>query len=338
MNLKIEELFKNFNLEFDSMEKNKENLSNLKNKYLSRNGLVASIMQEIREIPNEEKPSFGSDLNNVKNEIIKKIEELEKIFLENSLNEKMIKESLDINIPGDDVPLGFIHPLNQILDKVKKYFIKNGYTIADGPEVESDEYNFERMNIPKNHPARAMQDSFYFDLNTLLRTHTSPVQARIMEKKNKEPIKLICPGKVYRRDYEDSVHSHQFMQIEGLCIGKGVNFINLRETIVDFLKYLFGADIKIRIRPSYFPFTEPSIEVDMLYKNKNGETKYIEILGAGMVHPNVLNKSGYEKSGLTGFAFGIGVERIAMIYYEIDDIRYFYQNDIRFLKQFKEEF
>ena len=338
MNAKIEKLLKQFNLEFDKLEKNKENLLNLKNKYLSRNGLISNMMQEIKNIPNEEKPAFGNDLNTVKNEIFKKFDELEKSFLENELKEKMVKETLDVNIPGDTILNGSIHPLNQILNKVKTYFIKKGYIIADGPEVESDEYNFERMNIPKNHPARDMQDSFYFDANTLLRTHTSPVQARIMEKKNKEPIKLICPGKVYRRDYEDSVHSHQFMQIEGLCIGKGVNFINLRETILDFLKYLFGKDIKIRIRPSYFPFTEPSIEVDMLYKYKNGETKYIEILGAGMVHPNVLNKSGYEKSNLTGFAFGIGVERIAMIYYEIDDIRYFYQNDIRFLKQFKEEF
>jgi phenylalanyl-tRNA synthetase alpha chain len=194
------------------------------------------------------------------------------------------------------------------------------------------------MNLPVGHPAREMQDSFYFDPNVLLRTHTSPVQARTMLAKEGKPLKIICPGKTYRRDEDDQTHSHQFMQIEGLVVGEGISFANLKHTLQDMLNYLFKGEAEMRLRPSYFPFTEPSIEVDVLFTKKDGTKQYIEILGAGMVHPNVLKMGGYDPERFTGFAFGIGVERLAMLRYQIEDIRNFYTNDIRFLKQFTEEF
>lgn len=331
----LEKLKNDFKNDYEKLLTNPDNLEEIKNKYLSRKGLIPTAMSKIRDIEPEKRRDFGQGCNALKEEVTKKLGDLENKIKKEEKLKKLKEESFDINLPSDNLVLGNNHPLAIIVDMIKEYFKKEGYEINEGPEIESDYFNFEMMNIPKNHPARAMQDSFYFDENLLLRTHTSPVQARVMQERKGRPIKLICPGKVYRKDEEDATHSHQFMQVEGLVLGSGINFLSLKNTLLNFLKHLFGSKTKIRLRPSYFPFTEPSIEVDMTYE-KDGKEKYIEILGAGMVHPNVLKMSGYNPKKIKGFAFGIGIERIAMLYYGINDIRYFYQNDIRFLDQFKE--
>ncbi|MFP4178393.1 MAG: phenylalanine--tRNA ligase subunit alpha, partial [Acholeplasmataceae bacterium] len=230
---------------------------------------------------------------------------------------------------------GTIHPLNQVIEDLEDLFIGLGYEVADGPELENDYYNFEMMNLAKDHPARDMQDSFYTDQTTLLRTHTSPVQARTMLAKKGKPLSIICPGRVYRRDDDDPTHSHQFTQIEGLVIDRNITFGHLKDTLLRMVRHLFGPERKIRLRPSYFPFTEPSVEVDVSYPKADGRVGYIEILGAGLVHPEVLRMGGYDPAVYAGFAFGIGVERIAILKYGIDDIRHFYLNDLRFLEQFK---
>lgn len=315
-----------------------ENLENIHNEYFSKRGALSQMMANLRNLEPAERPAFGKLVNTVKDEVRllfnNKKEELETI----KLNEKLLLEKVDIELAGDKFLQGSIHPLNLIIEDTSSYFISNGYEVVTGPEIELDLYNFEMMNIAKGHPAREMQDSFYFDPKTLLRTHTSPVQARTMLKKEGKPLKIICPGKVYRRDEDDSTHSHQFMQIEGLVIDKNVSFANLKETLQSFLDFLFKGKVEMRLRPSYFPFTEPSIEVDVLFTKKDGTTTFIEILGAGMVHPKVLKMGGYDPEVYTGFAFGIGVERLAMLRYQIEEIRNFYNNDLRFLKQFKEEF
>jgi phenylalanyl-tRNA synthetase alpha chain len=254
-----------------------------------------------------------------------------------------MQEKIDVTLPGRPVITGSTHPLMAIVEQVEEIFLGMGFTIAEGPEVESDYYNFEALNLPKNHPARDMQDSFYITEDILLRTQTSPVQARTMEKmKGEVPVKIISPGKVFRRDNDDATHSHQFMQIEGLYIDSNVSMSDLKGVLLTFAKEMFGADQKIRLRPSFFPFTEPSVEVDLSCMFCKGEgcrvckhTGWIEILGAGMVHPKVLEMSGYDSKKYTGFAFGMGVERVAMLKYGVDDIRHFYTNDVRFLQQFQ---
>lgn len=239
---------------------------------------------------------------------------------------------------------GAKNPFYKIQDEIIDIFASMGYEIVEGPEVESDHYNFELMNIPHDHPARDMQDSFYIDENTLMRTHTSPVQARVMEQKKGQPIRIICPGKTYRRDDDDATHSHQFAQIEGLVVDKDINLGHLKATLELFLKKMYGEKREIRLRSSYFPFTEPSVEVDISCYECGGKgcsvckgSGWIEILGGGMVHPNVLRMSGYDPDVYQGFAFGIGIERVAMLRYGIDDIRRFYQDDVRFLHQFKKD-
>ncbi len=334
---KLKQLKLDFDQEINNLVLNKENLEIIKNKYLAKKGLLAALTELIKQLPNNEKPLFGKELNIVKEHLISKFSELEKKLQAALLNEKLYKDKLDLNLDGEQINHATIHPLTIIENKIKEYFLDNGYEVVEGPEVEDDEHNFTLMNIPQNHPARAMHDSLYFSANSLLRTHTSPVQAREMKKRNGANLKIIAPGKVYRRDAEDSKHSHQFMQIEGLVIAPGINFGNLKETLLNLLKHLFGKDIDMRMRPSYFPFTEPSIEIDLLIKKKDGSIDYTEILGAGMVHPNVLKMCGYDPKKTTGFAFGIGIERVAMKYFNIDDIRLFYNNDIRFLRQFKEQ-
>ena len=251
-------------------------------------------------------------------------------------------EKIDISLPGSQLPLGTIHPLTMIREELEDLFIGMGYSIAEGPEVESDHFNFELMNLPKDHPARDMQDTFYIDENTLLRTHTSPVQAHVMLAANgRGPIKVICPGKTYRRDDDDATHSHQFSQCEGLVIDKNITMADLKGTLELFAKKMFGEKREIRLRPSYFPFTEPSVEVDISCYNCNGKgcsmcknTGWIEILGAGMVNPKVLEMCGFDSQVYQGFAFGIGLERVAMLKYGIDNIRDFYSGDLRFLNQF----
>jgi len=312
-----------------------ESLEALRIKYLSKKGDVSLLMSELRNLPQEERPAFGQAVNDLKNKIEEKLFNKKTVLEELALTKLLEQEKIDVTLPGYQFYQGSIHPLNQVIEDVEDLFIGLGYEIAEGPELENDHYNFEMMNLAKDHPARAMQDSFYTDENTLLRTHTSPVQARMMLEKKGQPLSIICPGKVYRRDDDDPTHSHQFMQIEGLVIDKDITFAHLKGALLTMVRHLFGAERTIRLRPSYFPFTEPSVEVDVSYKKKDGTTGWIEILGAGRVHPNVLSMGGYDPEVYQGFAFGVGVERIAILKYHIDDIRHFYTNDVRFLNQFK---
>ena len=259
------------------------------------------------------------------------------------IQQPLANETSDVTLPGRTNYIGVVHPLQAVTNELEALFISMGYTVEEGPEVEWDHYNFELLNLPKGHPARDMQDSFYITEESLLRTHTSPVQARVLEAaKGKGPIKIICPGKVYRRDDDDATHSHQFTQIEGLVIDTDITMADLKGTLLELARKMFGEDREIRLRPSFFPFTEPSVEVDVTCSKCSGcgcnickGTGWIEILGAGMVHPNVLEMSGFDSKTYQGFAFGIGAERIAMLKYGIEDIRNFYTNDLRFINQFK---
>lgn len=312
-----------------------DELEQLRIKYLSKKGDVSLLMGELRHLPQEERPAFGQAVNDVKKALEDALYQKKTVLEDAALLEQLEQEKIDVTLPGYQLYQGSIHPLNQVIEDVEDLFIGLGYEIAEGPELENDHYNFEMMNLAKDHPARAMQDSFYTDENTLLRTHTSPVQARTMLEKKGKPLSIICPGKVYRRDDDDPTHSHQFMQIEGLVIDKDITFANLKGALLTMVRHLFGPDRTIRLRPSYFPFTEPSVEVDVSYKKKDGSIGWIEILGAGRVHPNVLSMGGYDPNIYQGFAFGVGVERIAILKYHIDDIRHFYTNDLRFLNQFK---
>ncbi|MNW52984.1 Phenylalanine--tRNA ligase alpha subunit [compost metagenome] len=254
----------------------------------------------------------------------------------------MAAEKVDVTLPGRKLKQGAVHPLNQVIQDIEDIFIGMGYRVAEGPEVEMDYYNFEALNLPKNHPARDMQDSFYLTEELLMRTHTSPVQVRTMEAmKGEVPLKVICPGRVYRRDDDDATHSFQFHQIEGLVVGKRIRMSDLKGTLLEFTRKMFGPTTQIRLRPSFFPFTEPSVEVDVTCVKCSGngcrvckQTGWLEILGSGMVHPRVLEMSGYDSEEYSGFAFGMGVERIAMLKYGVDDIRHFFSNDMRFLGQF----
>lgn len=321
---------------------NSDALNNVRNTYLSKKSELSAYMSQIGALPAEQKKEFGQVINVVRVAITQAIEEKMALLKNKELEEKLEKETIDISLPGKSSELGSRNPFYVIEDEMTEIFLGMGFEIADGPEVETDYFNFELMNIPKDHPARDMQDTFYINDSELLRTHTSPVQARTMQEKNGAPIRIICPGKTYRRDDDDATHSHQFAQIEGLVIDKDINIGHLKATLELFVKKMFGEKREIRLRSSYFPFTEPSVEVDITCANCGGKgcsmckgTGYIEILGAGMVHPNVLKMSGYDPEEYSGFAFGIGIERVAILRYGIDDIRKIYQNDVRFLHQFK---
>jgi len=320
-------------------------LNEFKSKYLGKKGSFSEIAKMMKDLPNEEKPVFGKLTNEAKQAINEYINNQRIIIEEAIINEKLMKETIDVTLPGKDFEIGQTHLLTQIKEEIEDLFIGMGYQVMEGPEVEIDEYNFEKLNLPKDHPARDMQDTFYITDETLLRTHTSPVQVRTMlDNSEKGPIKIICPGKVYRRDDDDATHSHQFMQIEGLVVDKKTSMADLKGTLLEVAKKMFGSNRDIRLRPSYFPFTEPSVEVDVSCANCNGKgcnickhTGWIEILGAGMVNDKVLEASGYDSKLYQGFAFGMGVERIAMLKYGINDIRMFYLNDLRFNKQFTNE-
>lgn len=310
--------------------------------YLGRRGTLTSVLRGMGKLSPEERPMIGKLANEVRQTIEGAIEE-KKVKLENvALNEQLKKETIDVTLPGRPVQVGGPHLLTSVIEEIEDLFIGLGFEVREGPEVETDYYNFEALNLPKGHPARDMQDSFYITHELLLRTHTSPVQARTMEALNgTEPVRMICPGKVYRRDSDDATHSHQFTQIEGLYVDTDVRMSDLKGILNVFAKKMFGDDREIRLRPSYFPFTEPSVEMDISCKMCNGEgcsvckrTGWIEILGAGMVHPKVLSMAGYDPEKYSGFAFGMGPDRIAMLKYGINDIRQFYLNDVRFLKQY----
>lgn len=317
-------------------------LSEVRNVYLSKKGLISNLMANIRNVAPEEKRDYGAKVNGLKDEIEATLNARLTLLEANELSAKLQSETLDITLPGRTFKVAPEHPFHIIKDEISDIFIGMGYQIAEGSEVEADYFNFTLLNMPENHPARDMQDSFYIDDKTLLRTHTSPVQARVMQQNKNKPIKIISPGKVYRRDDDDATHSHQFGQVEGLVISEKLSLGNLKATLDLFCKKMFGPTREIRFRGSYFPFTEPSVEVDVSCHECNGKgcatckgTGWIEILGAGMVNPHVLAMNGYDTDVFTGFAFGIGIERVAMLRFGIDDIRRFYQNDVRFLDGFK---
>lgn len=320
-----------------------EQLNEVRNTFLSKKGKVSLLLGEIKNIPNEDKKAYGEAVNTLRDELVNAFSLRQGQLEEASLNAKLAAEKIDITLPASNEEWGYKNPFWIIKDEIEQIFTTMGYTVAEGPEVETDDFNFTLLNIPRDHPARDMQDSFYIDVNRLLRTHTSPVQARVMQSKKglTDTIKIISTGKVYRRDDDDMTHSHQFGQIEGLLVGPNINLGHLHATLDLFIKNMFGEERRSRLRSSYFPFTEPSVEVDISCHECNGKgcstckgTGWIEILGGGMVNPNVLSMNGFDPEVFSGFAFGIGIERVAMLRYKIDDIRRIYQNDLRFLKQF----
>ncbi len=317
-------------------------LQDIRVAYLGKKGSITSVLKGMGKLSPEERPIIGEIANKVRQTITEAMEEKTQKLEEIALNKQLEAEAIDVTLPGRKVQTGGPHLLTSIIDEIEDLFIGMGYEVKEGPEVETDYFNFEALNLPKNHPARDMQDSFYITNELLLRTHTSPVQARTMQEyKGEKPFKMICPGKVYRRDNDDATHSHQFTQIEGLLIDKNVRMSDLKGTLNTFAKKMFGEDRDIRMRPSFFPFTEPSVEMDISCKVCHGtgcsvckNTGWIEILGGGIVHPKVLEMGGYDPNKYSGFAFGMGPERIAMLKYGVTDIRSFYTNDIRFLKQY----
>ncbi len=317
-------------------------LNDLRVHYLGKKGQLTEILRGMGALSAEERPVIGQVANDVRAAIEAVIAEKQEAFDRAATAGRLAAETIDVTLPGKAPSVGAVHPLNKVAQEIEDIFVGMGYTIAEGPEVETDFFNFEALNLPKNHPARDMQDSFYITDEILLRTHTSPVQVRTMKAmKGKTPVKVICPGKVYRRDDDDATHSFMFHQIEGLVIGPNIRMSDLKGTLLQFVREMYGPQMEIRLRPSFFPFTEPSAEVDVTCVQCGGSgcrmckhTGWIEILGCGMVHPKVLEHGGYDPNEVTGFAFGMGVERIALLKYEIDDIRHFYANDTKFLSQF----
>ena len=302
-------------------------LENLRILLLGKKGKLSSILKNMGRLNNSQRPIIGQKANILKSNLLEKINIRKEELINNALEIKIASEKIDVTIPSVGIPSGNKHPLISTQDEIVDIFCGLGYTVENGPEIESDFYNFESLNIPENHPARDMQDTFYLKDDFLLRTHTSPVQIRFLEN-NPPPVRIIAPGRVYRRDAVDATHSPVFNQIEVLCIDEGINFSHLRGTVLTFLKTFFG-DLPVRFRASYFPFTEPSAEVDVKWKGK-----WLEVMGCGMVDPKVLDKLGIDSEKWTGFAAGLGVERFCMVRHQIDDIRKFYTNDLRFLEQF----
>lgn len=317
-------------------------LQELKVKYLGKKGPVTEVMKGMGALTPEERPIIGQVANDVRAAIEEAIDQLHATLNAAETNRKLASETIDVTLPGRAPQQGALHPLTRVIREIEDVFVGMGYSVAEGPEMEKDYYNFEMLNLPKDHPARDMQDSFYVTDDILMRTHTSPVQIRAMEaRKGEVPLKVICPGRVFRRDDDDATHSHAFHQIEGLVIDKHIRMSDLKGTLLQFVQELFGKDTQIRMRPSFFPFTEPSAEIDVTCDNCKGsgcrkckQTGWLEILGGGMVHPTVLKNGGYDPEVYSGFAFGMGVERIALLKYGIDDIRHLFTNDQRFLNQF----
>ncbi len=317
-------------------------LEQLRSTLLGKKGEIATYMSRMMDLPLEERKEFGKNINALKTAIEEALDRQKQQISEKQIEEELQKANCDITLPGDNCTLGSLHPLSQVRQAIEELFVSMGYSVVEGEEVDSDEYNFERANIPPNHPARDMQDTFYFDAVRLLRTHTTAVQTRVLQAQAANlPIKVICPGKTYRRDDDDATHSHQFMQVEGLVVGENISLGDLKGTLQLLARRMFGENREIRFRPSYFQFTEPSVEVDVSCFNCNGQgcslckgSGWIEILGSGMVHPKVLEMAGIDSKKYSGFAFGLGIERTTMLKYAIEDVRNFYNNDSRFLKQF----
>ncbi len=318
-------------------------LQNVRNEYLSKKGLVTQLMGKMKDLSAEDKPAYGAQVNQVKQSLEAAFKLKEEALQEAAFDAQLQKGKIDLSLPSAMPLVGTLHPLTIVQTEIEQIFMGMGYLVKEGPEVELDYYNFERANIPQDHPARDMQDTFYINAEWLLRTHTTAIQTRTLEAyKGEIPVKVICPGKVFRKDDDDATHSHQFVQIEGLVVGTKISLADLKGTLELLARHLFGESRVIRFRPSYFQFTEPSVEVDVSCHICNGkgcptckQSGWIEILGAGMVHPNVLRMAGFDPEKVSGFAFGLGVERVALLKYGIDDIRHLYTNDLRFLNNFR---
>ena len=335
--MNIEDIKKEIEKEIDAV-KDLKSLNELHIKYLSKKGIITELNSKIKDVPNDKKKEFGMGVNSLRTYFNEKYNALKDKFETDELNKKLESESIDISLPSTKVSIGAPNILEKLIEEVEEIFMSMGYDVVDGPEVEEDKYNFEMLNIPKGHPARDAQDTFYIEgEEILLRSQTSPVQVRTMLKaEGKKPVRVICPGKTYRRDDDDATHSHQFMQIEGLLVDKDISLSDLKGTFEVVFKKLFGEDVEVRLRPSYYPFTEPSVEVDISCFNCKGKgcnickkTGYITICGAGLVHPAVLRMGGFDSSIWSGFAFGFGAERVAMLKYGINDLRVFYNTDLR---------
>jgi phenylalanyl-tRNA synthetase alpha chain len=329
---------KAFLIELDKAASTAE-LQQVRIKYLGKKGLLTALLKNLSTIPAEEKRPFGKAVNELKGFVENEIASKESDVGNADLKKRLSSETIDVTLPGKYTPVGREHPINKVLKEIEDIFVSMGFGIEEGPQVELDYYNFEALNVPKDHPARDMQDTFYITDDVLLRTHTSPVQIRTMEKK-KPPLRFIAPGKVYRCDADIS-HTPMFHQVEGLMVDTGISFSDLKGVLETFIHRMFSPETPVRFRPSFFPFTEPSAEVDIgciFCKGKGCQvckgTGWLEILGAGMVNPRVFEMVGYNPEIYTGFAFGMGVERITMLKYGIDDIRLFFENDLRFLRQF----
>lgn len=305
-----------------------DSLEQLRVNYLGKKGKLSLILRGMGQLSAEDRPRIGSSANEVKEALQTQLDQQYQVLQTAQIQAKLASETLDVTLPGVSRPLGRLHPLNSTVDKMLDIFVGLGYTIATGPQVETDYYNFEALNIPADHPARDMQDTFFLSDGRLLRTHTSPVQIRYMET-HTPPIRIVAPGRVYRRDTVDATHSAVFHQVELLAIDQNLTFTDLKGTLKEFLRQMFGAELPVKFRASYFPFTEPSAEVDVLWKGK-----WLEVMGCGMVDPNVMKAVGYDPEVYTGFAAGFGVERFAMVLHQIDDIRRCYNSDLRFLRQF----
>ncbi len=309
-------------------------LESLRVQYLGKKGVLTEQLKSLGKLPKEERPEAGQKINQIKVVIQEALEERKGYLQEASINEQLKSETIDITLPGRGQELGSLHPITLTLNRIQNYFKQFGFVIEEGPEVEDEFHNFEALNIPKHHPARAMHDTFYFDDKLLLRTHTSSVQIHVMQEQE-PPIRIIAPGRVYRCD-SDPTHSPMFHQVEGLLVDQGVSFVDLKGIVIDFLQSFFeDDDLQVRFRPSYFPFTEPSAEIDIgMVDKKTNSVKWLEVMGCGMVHPNVFDSVGIDTAKYNGYAFGMGVERLAMLRHQVSDLRLFFENDLRFLEQF----
>jgi len=348
MKAKINQIEKNFFQQIKKIE-DLESLSQLKNQYLGRKGVIAELLADLKSLPQPQRREAGKAINSLKEKVENLIARHEEKLKKELLSQRLEKEKIDVTLPGKKIERGHLHPLTLVQRKIEEIFESMGFSVVEGPEVETEWYNFDALNVPKNHPARDMQDTLWLKgsqkikdskKRLLMRTHTSAVQVRYMEKHN-PPLRIIIPGRVFRNERTDASHECQFYQCEGLMVDKNISLGNFKAVIEEFLKRFFEKDIKTRLRPSYFPFTEPSVELDMSCVNCKGkgcsvckQTGWLEVIPGGMVHPNVFKSAGLNPKFWQGFAFGMGVDRLAMMKYKIDDIRLFYAGDLRFLKQF----
>ncbi|MBY6031656.1 phenylalanine--tRNA ligase subunit alpha [Marinobacter daepoensis] len=313
---------------------NLQALDQIRVEYLGKKGVITQQAKTLGKLSAEERPVAGQKINEAKGQVEQAINAKRADLEKAAIEARLAAESIDVTLPGRGQDLGGLHPVTRTLQRIEEIFSRAGYSVEQGPEIEDDYHNFEALNIPGHHPARAMHDTFYFNPGTLLRTHTSPVQIRTMEA-GKPPFRMICPGRVYRCD-SDMTHTPMFHQVEGLLVEKNVSFADLKSTVEEFLRVFFERDLKVRFRPSYFPFTEPSAEVDIEWgREPDGSIKWLEVMGCGMVHPKVFEYCGIDSEEYRGFAFGMGVERLAMLRYGVKDLRMFFENDLRFLRQFR---